>query len=104
MVVKRNKIIEKVKKLKEEFIKNGYKINQIYLFGSFASGKNKKDSDIDVAVVSDDFSGNRFKDSLKIISFKLKVDNRLEIIPFHSSDFNINDPLVNEIKKDGIKV
>ena len=104
MVTKRDRIINKIKKLKEVLKKNGFKIDRIYLFGSYASEKAREDSDIDVAVISKDFCGNRFKDSLKLIHLKLKIDNRLEIIPYRPENFNVNDPLVCEIKKSGIEI
>ena len=48
--------INEVKKIIENYAQvlrdNGFLFSNIYLFGSYASGKAKKDSDIDVAVIS----------------------------------------------------
>jgi len=52
-----------------------------------------KESDIDLAIISPDFSGNRYLDSLKIIPFRRKIDNRIEPVPFKSGDFDDADPL-----------
>ena len=54
-----NSIIEKYLKLLKE---NGFSLNDAYLFGSYAKGNNTKWSDIDIAIVSDDFKGIRILD------------------------------------------
>ncbi len=71
------------------------KVNHVYLFGSFARGTARTDSDIDLVVLpSKDLSELQYKYELK----KIKID-------FHSFDkFNKNNPLHNNILKEGIKI
>lgn len=77
------------------------KIEKAILFGSYARGDAGQWSDIDVAIVSPDFSGIRFYDSKKLIPFLLKVDTRIELHPFKPEDFTEEDEFVKEIIKNG---
>ena len=43
---------------------------RVYLYGSYAKGNYKKDSDIDLAIVSDDFSGDVIDDQLLLMKLK----------------------------------
>jgi len=51
------KVIEVIKFLEERLKKEGLKVSKIVLFGSRATGKTTKDSDIDIVIVSEDFRG-----------------------------------------------
>lgn len=50
-------VLEIVRKFRTALEKSGIAINQMVLFGSYASGTFTDSSDIDVVVVSDDFRG-----------------------------------------------
>jgi predicted nucleotidyltransferase len=80
----------------------GIDVESAYLFGSYATNHAGKWSDIDVAIISPDFSADRLDDRIRLMKFSTEVDSRIEPVPFHSHDFNDNDPLVGEIKKHGI--
>ncbi len=97
--IKQN-IIRFVKKIRESDIN----IQKVYLFGSFAKGTNDEWSDIDIAVISADFSGNRFDDSIKLRMIASDIDKRIEAIPFTPGDFSINDPLAWEIASTGVMI
>ena len=79
--------------LKYDFVK-------IILFGSYAKGTYTKDSDIDIAVVLKDYN-NRFDTQLELMRLRRKIDSRIEPHPFREKDFEITNPLVNEIIKHG---
>lgn len=83
---------------------NGFHIKDAILFGSYASGRANKWSDIDLALVSDEFEGVRFKDRNKIRRITISVSSDLEILPFNTDDFTSNDPLVKEILETGVRV
>jgi predicted nucleotidyltransferase len=68
------------------------------------TGTSDEQSDIDVAVVSDDFSGDLVEDTFKLMQIRRQVDNRIEPHPFLSEDFNNKNPFVKEIMKDMIQV
>jgi len=95
---------EKAKRFLEEVKKNKIRICKAYLYGSYAKGTAHKDSDIDIALISEDFTGNRFYDSLRIIPLRRKIDIRIEPVTYKPEDFDDSDPLVDEIKKAGIEL
>lgn len=97
-------IIKKVKKYLRVLQKNKYRVKKAYLYGSYAKANYHKDSDIDVLIVSDDFSGDRFRDSLKIVKFRRNIDLRIEPMPYRPEDFNDSDPLVVEVKRTGKEI
>ena len=79
-------------------------IKEAILFGSYANGKYQEWSDIDIALVSDIFEGDRIKDKDKIRMITLSVSSAIEVIPFSPQDFNQQNPLAKEILSTGIKL
>lgn len=105
MAKKADKRIEKtIKSYIEQLESIGVHVQQAILFGSYANGKYDEWSDIDLAIVSDDFAGNRFNDRNKIRKLTLKVNSDISPMPFRPEDFNDNDYFVKEILKTGIRI
>ena len=104
MVDKTNLIIKKIKKYLEILQNHDYRIKKTFLYGSYAKGNYRKDSDIDILIISDDFTGNRFKDSLKLLKLCRDLDSRIEPMPYRPEDFNDSDPLVIEVKATGREI
>jgi predicted nucleotidyltransferase len=94
----------KIKKYIELLKKNDYHIEKAYLYGSYAKGNFHKDSDIDLLLISKDFTGNRFKDSIELMKLGHAVDSRIEPMPYRPQDFNDADPLVIEVKSTGKEI
>jgi predicted nucleotidyltransferase len=99
-----NRIVEIIQKFIQEAKSDNVNIEQAILFGSYAKGKQNKYSDIDLAVISDDFEGNRFKDKSRLAKAKLRTSIDLEIHPFKTQDFTIDNLFVKEILKEGIRL
>ncbi len=95
-----NKLRESIKLLHD----NNISIKEAYLFGSYATGSEHEWSDIDLALVSDDFSDNRYQERLKIMKILSTIDNRIEPAPYRTDQFIEIDPLVWEIKTHGIEI
>ena len=79
------------------------KIERAIVFGSFSKNQLTEDSDIDVALISDDFTDYPLADCRKIA----KANIRFPIIEPHTFSkkyFEKGDPFINEIKKTGIEV
>jgi predicted nucleotidyltransferase len=85
-------------------IQKKYRIDNAYLYGSFAKGTSNKWSDIDIAIVSSDFSDDLFDDRLSLMRLAATIDDRIEPRPFRRNLFNRNDPLADEIQKNGIRL
>ncbi|WP_366923739.1 nucleotidyltransferase domain-containing protein [Metallumcola ferriviriculae] len=78
-------------------------ISAAYVYGSYIRGNFDEDSDIDIAVVSDEFTGDVIDDRFRLMKFRRKVDIRIEPHPFSLIDFNDN-PLSKGILQDGVKL
>jgi predicted nucleotidyltransferase len=93
----------KIAKRYVELISAKYQIESAILFGSFAKGNYHADSDIDIAIV---FKSVDDIIDLQIQLMQLRTDDDLliEPHPFKISDFNLSNPMVAEIKKNGIDI
>ena len=85
-------------------VANEFPVKSVYLFGSYAKGEAREYSDIDLAVVSDNFEGSRFFDKEKLNKYVLKTSIDLEIHPFRTVDFTEDNPFVKEIINTGLKI
>lgn len=97
-------IIGIIQRYVQELRNHNISVNEAILFGSFVKGTAGEESDIDVALISDAFTGDRFDDRRKIVPFRRKIDNRIEPIPFSPKGFAEGGNLVDDIKKTGIKI
>ncbi len=82
----------------------GVEVVSAYLYGSHARNEAHRYSDVDVAVVSPDFSGNRFEDRRHLRDVCEQVSDRVELMPFHPDNFEDWHPLVHQIKTTGMKL
>jgi uncharacterized protein len=73
---------------------------KIILFGSYAKGTHNEDSDIDIAVILKDYN-NLIEIQVDLMRLRRKIDSRIEPHPFREKDFEITNPVVNEILKYG---
>ncbi len=95
-----NKVInELVKLISKEILIKG-----VYLFGSYANGNANRYSDIDLAIISDDFEGDRFNDRKKLNHFIIKTSLDFELHPFKTEDFTMENPFALEIIRTGKKI
>ncbi len=101
MAVTTESAVELVKKYIQELKENNIHIQEAYIFGSYARGNPNEESDIDIALVSNVFTGDRFEDRRKIVPLRRKIDNRIEPIPFRPEDFQKGGNFIDEIKKTG---
>lgn len=84
-------------------IKEKFNFSKIILFGSYAKGNFNEDSDIDIAVVFQDYS-NLIDMQLDLMRLRREIDSRIEPHPFREKDFELSNPLVNEIIKFGQEI
>ena len=86
-----------------EVVKKNYKVETIILFGSYAKGTNDEESDIDIAVVTDDFDGDEFDAQAALSLLRKGIDYRIEVHLVTVADYKaISYPLVWEIVNTGI--
>jgi len=85
-------------------VKQHQRITMAYLYGSQVKGTATEWSDIDLAIVSPDFSVDLFQEQLNLLRLAAQIDDRIEPRPFRPDDFNTTEPLVSEIKRTGVPV
>ncbi|MBM2816047.1 MAG: nucleotidyltransferase [Ignavibacteria bacterium] len=69
-----DKILKEFVLKANEFISS----DEIYLFGSYAKGTQKPDSDIDIAIIMNNFTGDYLDNSAQLFSIVSKIDYRIE--------------------------
>ncbi len=99
-----DRVITLIKQLKFELSNNKIPIKDIYLFGSYAKGDYNNFSDIDLLLISPLFKGNLIEDKNLIRKYVLKVSSELEIYPCSEKMLKENNPFIQEIIKNGIKI
>jgi len=82
----------------------GIRLDTAYLYGSHVLGTTHRDSDIDVALVSKDFTGRFSSDWEKIKLAVHSADSRIQHVRYHPKKFVDENPLVWEIKTTGIQL
>ncbi len=97
-------IMEIVQKYVEKICEN-YKVYAIILFGSYAKGTNNENSDIDIAIITDDFENDIFDEELNLMKLRRKIDTRIEPHLIRIKDYkNAETPFIKEVIDTGIKV
>lgn len=87
-----------------EEIKKQYNITAIILFGSYAKGTENEDSDIDIAIISDDFE-DIYECMANLMGMTWDIDARIEPHPIKKKDFEEeSDYFIKEVINTGIKV
>ena len=99
------KVISEVVEYKKLLQADSLPIVDVYVFGSHAKGNAKKDSDIDVAVVSPNFKSPWSALSYLYDKLPYGIGWTIEPVGFSPADFNSKySSLINEIKMYGVKV
>ena len=83
-------------------VQESRRIQAAYLYGSHVRGTANEWSDIDVAIVSPDFTEDKFTALVSLLRLAAQVDSRIEPVPFAPIDFDSDNPLVHEIQRTGI--
>ena len=84
-------------------IKRGIPIKAAILFGSYAKGSATSYSDIDLALISDSFGKNIIVNSRQTALLNYQFPD-IEVHHLSPEEFQEDIPIINEIKKTGIKI
>lgn len=95
-------LIEKfIKLVKEENIV----IEKVILFGSYAKGTNREDSDIDLAIISPDFEERDCIEVMELLLAKANLLNAdIQTIPFSIEEYKEPKGIMEEVLKTGIEL
>ncbi|MBM4037105.1 MAG: nucleotidyltransferase domain-containing protein [Planctomycetes bacterium] len=83
---------------------HGIQPQKVYLYGSYAKGTPREESDIDLAIVSENLTGDRMDDEFELMCLTRDVDTRIEPHSFRPEEFTPDDPEVQDILKTGVPV
>ena len=82
------KINTTVKRYREFLEKSGIRVKKIILYGSYASGKSKEWSDIDLVVISNDFEKMDLWERLVVLGrVTTKVMEPLEVLGYTEEEY-----------------
>lgn len=104
MLTKRT-AIERVKNFANDVKASGLHLRKVILFGSYAADRQHQWSDIDIALVADEFTGNGFDDA----NYFVRINNKkpyilIEAKTYPTGYFKKGDPFIDEIKRTGIEI
>ena len=110
-MVKKTSLV-KIQKIVKEYIRllqvDGFSIEKVLLYGSYAKGTAKRDSDIDICIISKKFGKNPQEEGKYLFRKLWELKNaNLEPVGYSPKYFynkNKQSPLVNEIHKNGIEL
>ncbi len=83
--------------------KYGINIEKAILFGSIAKNEQRDCSDIDIALISKDFTKNFINNNRMTSKINIKYP-LIEVHHFNSDYFKSGDPFINEITSTGIEI
>jgi len=97
--------LERVKAFAESIRSQSISLRKVILFGSYARNEQRQFSDIDVALVADEFTGFGFQD-VGLLGEAAAQREFVDIEPhtFSPEQFTDWNPFVQEIKRTGIVV
>jgi len=101
-----NEVIVIIKQFVRSLVQDGIVVDKVILFGSYAKHKARKDSDIDLCIISKNFGTDKMKEMAYLFRKAMRVNTLIEPIPYHPVQFEQNDylPIIDEIKTTGIEI
>jgi len=104
------KITETIERFKQSLEEMGIKVKKIIIFGSYATKRARKHSDIDVVVISDDFKEMNLLKRLETIGLalaKAKIMEPIEALGYTEEEYNSEREgtfIGDEVKSKGVVV
>jgi uncharacterized protein len=93
------KILSRFRKVIED---KNIKVDKLILFGSYAHGTFKEESDIDILVISDDFADKDFWQRIDILSDAIyEVFEPIEAVAITTAEWNTGASTVVDFAQDG---
>jgi len=84
-------------------IPNQLGVRKAFIFGSYAKGQQREESDIDIAVVLKNMT-DFFDTQMLLMRLRRDIDLRIEPHPIKEEDFTTQNPFAFEILQNGIEL
>ncbi len=94
-------VIKKLRKYKKLLLQH-MSFDELILYGSYAHGNAREDSDVDVAIVVNTLSGDYFSTRPLLWKIRREVDDRIEPVLIEKD--HDESGFLSEIKKHGITI
>jgi len=85
-------------------VQRHYPLQAAYVFGSYACHTASPESDIDLALISESFSGDRLVDNAAVARLTWGIDTRIEPIALRPKALLDDTPLTAAIRSEGVPV
>ena len=99
-----HEMIREIARRYADALRMEFDLQELYVYGSYAKGTQRTDSDIDIAVVADAFTGDTVEDTWRLMKLRRNIDIRIEPHPFLPSDFTQANPAALEVMRTGIRI
>jgi len=95
-------VLKIIGQFKDALEKKGIKIDRIVLFGSYAAGRQRQSSDIDLVVISNDFSGMGYWQRIDLLSDAIyEVFKPIEAVAMSGSEWEKGDSFIADFARNG---
>ncbi|PIQ72250.1 hypothetical protein COV86_04010, partial [Candidatus Roizmanbacteria bacterium CG11_big_fil_rev_8_21_14_0_20_35_14] len=89
IILKKQGILNEIENYIKVLIKNKINPEKIILYGSFAKEKAHQYSDIDIAVISDQFGKDEIEELMELERLTIDVSDRIEAIPLTNDNLKL---------------
>jgi len=100
MAASQSETLNKIRRFIDAATNAGIRVREAYLYGSYARGAGRPESDIDVALVTE----GGMRDVNELWRLRRSIDVLIEPVVFTPEQFTEEIPLVWEIKRYGIRL
>lgn len=99
-------VIETIEHFVRTLENEGIHVDKVILYGSHTRRTQRKDSDIDVAIISRDFGKDIVEEGMMLFRMAGSIDTRIEPIPISLESYERDTwvPLIYEIREKGVEV
>jgi len=99
-------IIHAITQFVNALSREGIHVDKVILYGSYLHGRQRKDSDIDVAIISRDFGNDPVEEGMRLFRIAGDIDPRIEPVPISLDSYEKDTwvPLIYEIRENGVEL
>ncbi|MCJ7483699.1 MAG: nucleotidyltransferase domain-containing protein [Thermodesulfovibrionales bacterium] len=95
-------VLNIIRQFKDALEKKGIKIERIVLYGSYAAGTQREGSDIDLVVISNDFSGLGYWQRIDLLSAAIyEVFKPIEAVAMTQAEWEKGDSFIVDFARNG---
>ena len=95
-------VLEIISAFRNALESQGVRAEKIVLFGSYTTGQYRQDSDIDVAVISQDFEHKNYWDRIDILSEAIyEIFEPIEATAFTPDEWQSRESFIADVAQDG---